>query len=120
MTDTNRHNEVHHHSMDRSSVDGFDTPSHPVTKQNTDSKEAKLASSEFALPPADTRRWVISRKGQVVKAVEAGILTVEEACNRYDLTPEELAAWRRLVQRHGVRGLRVTQLRQYRDQSITP
>ncbi|MBO6861799.1 MAG: DUF1153 domain-containing protein [Alphaproteobacteria bacterium] len=71
--------------------------------------------TEIALPPADTRRWVISRKAQVVRAVETGILTEREACHRYDLTPEELSGWRQMVERHGVRGLRVTRLHHYRD-----
>ncbi|MDW3208013.1 MAG: DUF1153 domain-containing protein [Alphaproteobacteria bacterium] len=71
--------------------------------------------TEIALPPADTRRWVISRKAQVVRAVETGILTEREACQRYDLTPEELSGWRQMVERHGVRGLRVTRLHHYRE-----
>lgn len=67
-----------------------------------------------ALPPADTERWVISRKAQVVRAIDTGVLTEEEACRRYDLTREELNGWRILISQHGVRGLRVTRLRQYR------
>lgn len=72
--------------------------------------------TEIALPPADTRRWVISRKAQVVRAVETGVLSEMEACVRYDLTPEELAGWRQMIERHGVRGLRVTRLHHYRTQ----
>lgn len=73
-----------------------------------------LDRKETPLPPQDTRRWVISRKAQVVRAVETGRISVAEACRRYDLTPEELDSWRRLVARHGVRGLRVTRLHDYR------
>lgn len=72
--------------------------------------------TEIALPPANTRRWVISRKAQVVRAVETGVLSEIEACRRYDLTPEELSGWRQMIERHGVRGLRVTRLHQYRGQ----
>jgi transposase-like protein len=57
---------------------------------------------------------VISRKAQVVRAVETGRLSEAEACARYDLTPEELDGWRQLISRHGIRGLRVTRLREYR------
>lgn len=70
--------------------------------------------TEVALPPADTQRWVISRKAQVVRAVDTGVLSEKEACERYDLTPEELNGWRQMISNHGVRGLRVTRLRQYR------
>ena len=67
------------------------------------------------LPEPGTRRWVISRKAQVVKAVEYGVLSEAEACQRYSLTIEELNLWRELVARHGVRGLRVTRLGYYRQ-----
>ena len=66
------------------------------------------------LPPPDTRRWVTRRKAEVVAAVALGLLTLDEACARYALTPEELASWQRLVAVHGVRGLRVTRLKDYR------
>ncbi len=32
------------------------------------------------LPPANTRRWVIRRKAEVVAAVRGGLLSLEEAC----------------------------------------
>jgi len=41
------------------------------------------------LPPHTTRRWVIRRKAEVVMAVRGGLLTLEEACERYTLTVEE-------------------------------
>lgn len=67
------------------------------------------------LPPFDTKRWVPRRKAVVVFAVEGGLITASEACKRYGLTRSELDGWKRLIQKHGVRGLRVTQLRQYRE-----
>lgn len=67
-----------------------------------------------ALPPPDTKRWVTRRKAEVVAAVAGGHLTREEACARYGLTDEEFASWQRLVEAHGVRGLRVTRLKDYR------
>lgn len=66
------------------------------------------------LPPPDTSRWVVRRKAQVVFGVQAGLLTLEDACRRYGLTPEEYASWERLIERHGIRGLRVTRLKEYR------
>ncbi len=66
------------------------------------------------LPPADTKRWVARRKAQVVAGVRAGLITLEDACARYTLTVEEFLSWADSVDRHGVRGLRVTRLQDYR------
>ena len=44
------------------------------------------------LPPKDTKRWVIRRKAEVVAAVRGGLLSLEEACERYKLTVDELLA----------------------------
>ena len=41
------------------------------------------------LPPPETRRWVASRKERVVVAVAIGLLGLEEALQRYDLSHEE-------------------------------
>ncbi|HEY3917813.1 MAG TPA: DUF1153 domain-containing protein [Stellaceae bacterium] len=67
-----------------------------------------------SLPPPETKRWVIRRKAEVVAAVRAGILTLEEACARYTLSVEEFLSWQRLVDSHGLPGLRVTRLQDYR------
>ena len=66
------------------------------------------------LPPPDTKRWVIRRKAEVVAAVRGGLLTLEEACDRYTLTIEEFAAWQRAIDRYGLPGLRATRVQQYR------
>ncbi|MCW1381975.1 DUF1153 domain-containing protein [Novosphingobium sp. KCTC 2891] len=68
-----------------------------------------------SLPPGETRRWVVRRKAEVVAAVKGGLLTIEEACERYSLTLEEYVAWERAVDRSGMQGLRVTRLQHYRD-----
>jgi len=66
------------------------------------------------LPPADTKRWVIRRKAEVVAAVRGGLLSLEEACNRYTLTVEEFLSWQRSIDRYGLAGLRATRVQQYR------
>ena len=66
------------------------------------------------LPPPDTRRWVVRRKAEVVAAVRAGLISIEEACARYSLSMEEFLSWQRLIENHGVRGLRTTRLQHYR------
>ncbi len=67
------------------------------------------------LPPADTTRWVVRRKAEVVAAVNGGLLTIDEVCSRYGLTLEEFAGWQRAVDRSGMQGLRVTRIQHYRD-----
>jgi hypothetical protein len=66
------------------------------------------------LPPADTQRWVIRRKAEVVAAVKGGLLSLEDACGRYKLTSEEFAGWQQAIDRHGLAGLRTTRIQQYR------
>ena len=66
------------------------------------------------LPPPETRRWVIRRKAKVVAAVRGGLISLEEACQRYRLSVEEFLGWQRMIERHGVPGLRVTRIQHYR------
>jgi len=42
-------------------------------------------------------------------------LSINDACERYDLTLEEFASWQRAVDRSGMPGLRVTRIQHYRD-----
>lgn len=66
------------------------------------------------LPPANTGRWVIRRKAEVVAAVRGGLLSLEDALERYRLTSEEFLAWQESIDKHGMAGLRTTRLQQYR------
>ena len=45
-----------------------------------------------------------------------GLLSVDEVCQRYTLSLEEFTSWQRAVDRSGMPGLRVTRIKQYRDQ----
>src|SRR5579863_6315370 len=67
------------------------------------------------LPSPDTKRWVVRRKAIVVQAVQSGSISLQEACQRYNLSVEEFLAWHRAIERYGVPGLRVTRLQIYRD-----
>ncbi|MEI7932387.1 MAG: DUF1153 domain-containing protein [Alphaproteobacteria bacterium] len=66
------------------------------------------------LPPPGTERWVIRRKAEVVAAVRGGLLSLDDACERYRLTNEEFLAWQKSIDRHGMQGLRTTRIQQYR------
>jgi len=67
------------------------------------------------LPPADTVRWVPRRKVQVVCAVRGGVISRQEACDRYGISDEELFSWERLLDDHGLRALHVTKTQHYRQ-----
>lgn len=71
--------------------------------------------SRADLPPADTRRWVASRKAVVVKAVQYGLIGQAEALDRYALSEEEFQLWREAVEKHGEKALRVTTIQKYRQ-----
>lgn len=66
------------------------------------------------LPPANTKRWVIRRKAEVVAAVRGGLLSLDEACDRYQLTVDEFLSWQRSIDKHGLAGLRATRIQDYR------
>jgi hypothetical protein len=44
------------------------------------------------LPPP-TGRWTIHRKAVVVAAVRTGMITLQKACERYELSVEEFLTW---------------------------
>ena len=67
------------------------------------------------LPPPNTKRWVIRRKAVVVAAVRGGLLSLDEACQRYTLSVEEFLSWQRAIEAHGLPGLRTTRIQLYRD-----
>lgn len=66
------------------------------------------------LPPPNTGRWVIRRKAEVVAAVRGGLLTFDEACERYNITSEEFLGWQKAIETHGMAGLRTTRIQSYR------
>jgi len=74
---------------------------HPITKED--------------LPPPGTQRWVVRRKAEVVMAVRGGLISLEEACDRYKLSVEEFMSWERLIDRYGLAGLRTTRIQKYRQ-----
>ena len=50
----------------------------------------------------------------MVAAVRGGLLSLDEACSKYTLTVEEFLSWQASIDRHGLAGLRTTQLQEYR------
>jgi len=68
------------------------------------------------LPPPNAR-WIPRRKAQVLAAVSGGLISFEEACQRYSLTAEELMSWRQAVQKDGLRALRSARLARARRET---
>lgn len=66
------------------------------------------------LPAPGTRRWVIRRKAEVVAAVQGGLMSLTDACQRYSLSIEEYLAWEKAIEDNGLQGLRTTRLQHYR------
>ena len=67
-----------------------------------------------ALPSPGLLRWTPHRKLGVLKALDHGLLALDEACGRYGLTPEEVDEWRRSFRQYGPAGLKSTTLRERR------
>ena len=49
------------------------------------------------------------------------MITVEEACRRYQLSEEEFVSWQQAFERFGLQGLRTTRIQAYRKlRSVKP
>ena len=71
------------------------------------SAPAGAAGHSIDLPLPDRKaRWVARRKAEVVRAVEAGRISLEEACRLYALSLEEFASWQKSLRRSGLQGLK--------------
>jgi transposase-like protein len=69
------------------------------------------------LPPLNTTRWTARRKAEVVAAVDRSLVSAEQACEWYGLSPEELGEWRRASDCAGLPGLRISHCRHFRRQT---
>jgi hypothetical protein len=67
------------------------------------------------LPQHETTRWVTRRKAEVVAAVQGGLLSLDEACDRYRLSVEEFLSWQHAIARYGMEGLRATHVQEHRE-----
>ena len=67
------------------------------------------------LPRPDTRRWVASRKAAVVKAVESGLITHQDALEMWAISEGELEEWLSAVQVYGEAALKATLVQRYRQ-----
>jgi hypothetical protein len=76
-----------------------------------------ISTLPSVLPSPATERWSPRRKAAVVTGMRTGLISRQEACERYLLSPEELAVWEAKFDENGVPGLRITRHQIYRDTS---
>ena len=67
------------------------------------------------LPPAQTSRWVASRKAAVVRGVLYGLIGKDDALRRYSLSEAEFTEWVKAVSTHGEGALKATKVQKYRQ-----
>ena len=68
------------------------------------------------LPESRHVRWVVRRKAEIVLAISGGLLTLDDACARYHISPEEIMAWQLCYASYGLPGLRAAKARHVRPQ----
>jgi hypothetical protein len=64
--------------------------------------------ADVTLPTNFHGRWITKRKAAVIAQIVTGRLTIEEACQRYNLSLDELSCWQRAFDRYGLSGLQAT------------
>jgi len=72
-------------------------------RQSTD-KFAWRHEPDVVLPPPETKRWTSRRKAAILIAVRAGVMTLEEACQRFFISEEELVGWEVAFERASIPG----------------
>jgi hypothetical protein len=70
------------------------------------------------LPSPRPGRWVSRRKAEVIAGVRGGLLSLAEAYERYELTPEEFLEWQDGVDQFGMRELCAFNRRDTRTRQI--
>jgi hypothetical protein len=88
-----------------------DRTAQPTVKHVIGPYGGRLTLADLPLP--GTKRWVIRRKAEVVAAVRGGLLSLEEACSRYELNSDEFLSWQHCIDRFGLAGLRTTRIQRY-------
>lgn len=90
----------------------------PHFKANTKFDRRQTKGIPLELPPPGTMRWGVRSKAAVVIAIRDGMLTLEEACNRYALSTAEYLSWESSFDAFGLEGLGLA-ARQLRRRSLT-
>ena len=79
---------------------------------NSNEKREPAAATGPARKPL--KRWVPSRKAEIVEAVRGGFISLDEALERYALSIDEYLMWQRGLELFGHAGLRVNRTKHLR------
>src|SRR5262249_47458445 len=90
---------------------GANETGRPSVKRVIGPDGRRLTLADLPLP--NTKRWVIRRKAEVVAAVRGGLISLDEACSRYALNPDEVQSWQHSIDLFGFAGLRITRTQFY-------
>ena len=80
----------------------------------------QIAMRGLPLPPPGAKRWWPQRKAAVVAAVRGGILSLNEAQERYALSIEEYLTWQHGIDLFGLAGLRMDGVQRRRAKNDVP
>jgi hypothetical protein len=70
-------------------------------------KASQIEGAGLPLPPPGAMRWWPHRKAAVVAAVRGGVLSLNDAQERYALSIEEYLTWQHGIDLFGLAGLRL-------------
>ena len=65
---------------------------------------------DFDLCLDKPKRWTAQRKAAVIEAIRNKVISIWDACERYDLSAAEILEWERDLNRFGFPGLRATKI----------
>jgi hypothetical protein len=75
------------------------------SKLDTKSFMHQSKDAVLELPPPGAKRWNVRNKAAVVTAIRDGVLTLEEAYERYALSAAEYQSWESAFDALGLEGL---------------
>ena len=105
--------EIGSSEQDEASVDYYASP-------NASSDVSHIEIAGLPLPPPGSKRCTPDGKAAVVAAVRGRILTLDEACEQYELTVEEYLTWQHGIDLFGLAGLRVNGPQRHRSAKTYP
>jgi Protein of unknown function (DUF1153) len=91
----------------------FSTADNANSNETRETRPAEEAISGSARKPL--KRWVPSRKAEIVDAVRGGFISLDDALERYALSIDEYLMWQRGLELFGYAGLRVNRTKHLRQ-----
>ena len=89
------------------SYESGEAEAHSSANLGMNPSAGQLDMGGLRLPPPGSKRWWPHRKAAVVAAVRGGVLSLDDACERYALSIEEYLTWQHGIDLYGLAGLRI-------------